>query len=92
MMARRSRDVLTLSATIARHARPRTASDLGVAAALAGAALEAAALTVRANLAELMDDRFARTAELELVDMLAQARATRERVSEILAERGRRGG
>jgi len=89
-MAKSSLDVLTLCGSLAPHARPRTASDLGVAVALAWGALEAAALTVRANLAELPDDRFTRTVERELVDMLAQARATRERVSGILAERGRR--
>ena len=85
MMAKSSLEVLTLCGRLAPHARPRTASDLGVAAALAWGALEAAALTVRANLAELPDDRFTRTVESELADMLARAQTTREQVSGILA-------
>lgn len=90
MMARSSRDVLALCETVAPRARPRTVSDLGVAAALAWAALEAAALTARANLADVADARVARVGEAELADLLAQGRAARERMSEPMAGRARR--
>jgi len=90
MMARSCRDVLVLSEALAAHARPRTASDLGVAAALAWGALEAAALTVRANLADVTDPGFARATERELTDLLAEAGAARERATATLASRGRR--
>lgn len=90
MMARSSREVLSLSETLAHHARPRTVSDLGVAAVLAWGALEAAALTVRANLADLSDAEFVRSAERELADVLAEAKGARERASDVLAGRSRR--
>ena len=89
MMARGCRDVLVLSEALAADARPRTVSDLGVAAALAWGALEAAVLTVRANLADVTDAGFVRATERELMDLLAEAGASRERTTATLASRGR---
>ena len=90
MMARSSRDVLVLCEAVAARARPRTISDLGVAATLAWGALEAAALTARANLADVTDARFARVAQGELADLLAQGRAAHERLSDTIAGRANR--
>jgi len=90
MLARGSRDVLALCESVAPRARASALSDLGVAAALAGAALESGVLTARANLADVTDARFARASEDELTVLLAEGREARQRVSETIASRTRR--
>jgi formiminotetrahydrofolate cyclodeaminase len=89
-LARASRDVLALCETLAPLARRSALSDLAVAAALAGAALESGALTARANLAEAMDSEVARKSESELGDLLASGQGVRRRLSAIVAARGGR--
>ena len=90
MLARGSREVLALCESVAARARASALSDLGVAAALAGAALESGVLTARANLADVTDARFARASEDELTVLLAEGREARQRVSETIASRTRR--
>ena len=90
MLARGSRDVLALCESVAPRARASALSDLGVAAALAGAALESGVLTARANLADVTDARFARASEDELAVLLAEGREARQRASETIASRTRR--
>ena len=90
MLARGSRDVLALCESVAPRARASALSDLGVAAALAGAALESGVLTARANLADVTDARFARASEDELAVLLVEGREARQRVLETIASRTRR--
>jgi formiminotetrahydrofolate cyclodeaminase len=71
-VVRESRRVLELCLTLAPTARASARADLGVAACLAWAALEAGALTARANLKDLADPAFVEAAGGEL------DRATRE--------------
>jgi len=89
MLARGSRDVLALCESVAPRARASALSDLGVAAALAGGALESGVLTARANLADVTDARFARASEDELAVLLAEGREARQRASETIASRTR---
>jgi len=90
MLARGSRDVLALCESVAPRARASALSDLGVAAALAGGALESGVLTARANLADVTDARFARASEDELAVLLVEGREARQRVLETIASRTRR--
>ncbi len=90
MLARGSRDVLALCESVAPRARASALSDLGVAAALAGGALESGVLTARANLAEVTDARFARASEDELAVLLAEGREARQRALETIASRTKR--
>jgi formiminotetrahydrofolate cyclodeaminase len=79
--------VLSLGEAVAEEARASTLSDLGVACALAWAALESAALTARVNLAELADPGIARGWQGELDELLAEGRRARQHVSDVLARR-----
>jgi len=87
LVARGSRDVLTLGEAVAPRARRSTLSDLGAAAALAWGALESAALTAGANLLEVADPEFARASERELAGLLAEGQAARHGISEVIARR-----
>jgi len=89
-VAAASRDALALCDRITATARASALGDLAVAAVLARAALDAASITARANLAE-MDTSFARTAEERLRALDADARAIAERVKTAIARSGQAG-
>jgi formiminotetrahydrofolate cyclodeaminase len=86
-LARRAGEVLDLGQAVAAVARPSTLSDLGVAAALAGAALEAAALIARANLRALDDAAFTTEMERALREATAAGERARSRIMGALAGR-----
>lgn len=90
-VARKSADVLALAAGLAPRARPSTLADLGTAAALAGAALEAGALTARANLEDLEDRTFVTRSARELERLSAAGARAGRRVASALVGRRRRG-
>ncbi|MAG34919.1 MAG: methenyltetrahydrofolate cyclohydrolase [Dehalococcoidia bacterium] len=78
--ARAARRALNLAATAAEHGNPNLVSDAGVAAALAEAALQSAALNVRINLASIRDGDFVATTEAELTELLTGAGEARAAV------------
>jgi glutamate formiminotransferase/formiminotetrahydrofolate cyclodeaminase len=86
-VARASCEVLGLCANAAPRARASTLSDLGVAAALAGGALEAAALTVRTNLKDLQNAARARAVAEELGGLIASGSESRRRAAEVIGHR-----
>lgn len=79
--------VLTHAAAIVDAARRAIIGDLGVAAALAGAALEAAVLTARINLAEVDDSDFVHDTGQALERLLTQGMTVRRRLAEVIAAR-----
>ena len=87
-------EVATASARLLEHcvallasARPGTRSDLGVAGLLAAAALDAAALTARANLRALEAQPFVANAGGQLDRLLQHGGALRARLSQALEGR-----
>lgn len=86
-LARSAQRILALCATIAGRARVSALADLGVAAALADAALDGAALTVRANLSGLEDPGFRLTSANVLDELTKEAAEGRRRVSEAIRAR-----
>jgi formiminotetrahydrofolate cyclodeaminase len=86
-MAAAARRALELSGTVAEHGNALLASDAGVAALLAEAALRASAINVRVNLATLGDAPFVAGVEARLNELLDGTAALKE---EILAVAGRR--
>ena len=78
--ARAARRTLGLAATAAEYGNPNLVSDAGVAAALAEAALQSAALNVRINLAYIRDQDFVATTDAALTELLSGAGAAREAV------------
>jgi formiminotetrahydrofolate cyclodeaminase len=86
-MAVACRRALDLSRVVAELGNPYLASDAGVAALLAEAALRASAINVRVNLASLEDASFIAAAEQRLNALLEGAPTLKE---EILAIAGRR--
>lgn len=78
--ARCSARVLEACAAVVAQAPPGALGDLGVAAALAGAALESAALTARINLREVDAPAFVEASEAELARLLRDGAAWRQRV------------
>ena len=84
-----SRDVLRMCEAAGGRARSSTLSDLAVAASLAWGALEAGAVTARANLTELTDVEFVRVAERAVADLLAEGERLHRRVAEMIAPRMR---
>jgi len=86
-VARAAHRILELCAHIAASARPSTMADLGVAAALAGAALDGATLTVRVNLSGLEDPGFTAATASILDRLTAEASASRRRVAEVIGSR-----
>jgi formiminotetrahydrofolate cyclodeaminase len=89
MVARDSEAVLVACETAARRARPSALSDLGVAAALGWAALEAGALTARTNLGGLADAAFVHASERLLASLLASGQEARGRAMDTIASRTR---
>ncbi len=87
MIARDSQSVLTACETAATRARVSTLSDLGVAAALGWAALEAGALTARTNLGDLQDAPFVEDSERELDRLLTSGRDARTRMLDAITSR-----
>jgi formiminotetrahydrofolate cyclodeaminase len=86
-VAREAGRVLELAATLEPRARPSTLGDLAVAATLAWAALEAAALTARVNLAGLDAPAFVESAGSELERLVAHGATLRERITRACAGR-----
>jgi methenyltetrahydrofolate cyclohydrolase len=86
-MAGVCRQVLDLALVVAERGNPRLASDAGVAALLAEAALRASAINVRVNLVALQDEPFVAQTEAELNRLLEGTPGLKE---EILALAGRR--
>ena len=80
--------MLELSATLLEAVRTSVVGDLGVAVALAGAAVDASALTARINLRELAEDDFARAARDTLERLAAGADARRALAQRIAARVG----
>jgi formiminotetrahydrofolate cyclodeaminase len=89
--ARAAAGVLELSATILDAVRTSVVGDLGVAVALAGAALDASALTARINLQEIAEDDFARAARDTLERLAAGADARRALAQRVAARVGAAG-
>jgi formiminotetrahydrofolate cyclodeaminase len=73
-------DVLALCEPIAERGNQRLISDVGVAALLADAALQAAGLNVRVNLAELRDAALESESRAALARLTASANEVRPRV------------
>jgi formiminotetrahydrofolate cyclodeaminase len=86
-VARVARDVLAAGARVAPRARPSALSDLGVAASLAWAALEAGAGTARSNLAQMDDAEYVGTALAALARLIDEAAPLRRRLAALIAER-----
>lgn len=86
-MAAACRRALDLSRIVAEHGNPLLASDAGVAALLAEAALRASIINVRVNLASLRDQAFVAQTEAQLVQV---AEGTPSLKEEVLAIAGRR--
>ena len=78
--AQAARRALDLAATAAEYGNPNLVSDAGVAAALAEAALQSAALNVRINLAYMRDRDFVATTDAALTELLSGAGAARDAV------------
>jgi formiminotetrahydrofolate cyclodeaminase len=87
-LAAESRNVLALCERIAPSVRPSTLSDLGVAAILTHAALRAAALTARMNLAGITDSDFTGATARRLDALVAEGMMLAERIQAALAARG----
>jgi formiminotetrahydrofolate cyclodeaminase len=87
MVARDSQNVLTLCEVAAARARVSTLSDLGVAAALGWAALEAGALTARTNLGDLQDASFVQASERELAGLLTNGQRAHGRTLDTITSR-----
>jgi formiminotetrahydrofolate cyclodeaminase len=85
--ARAGRDVLDAGAAVASHARASVLNDLGVAATLAWAGLEAAAATARGNLAEVEDGAYVSQMLKALARLLDEGATLRRRLGEVIAER-----
>jgi formiminotetrahydrofolate cyclodeaminase len=86
-MARICRRTLDLAEAVARDGNPNLASDAGVAALLAEAALRASAINVRVNLARIRNQEAAQRIESELNALLEGTPTLKE---ETLAVAGRR--
>ena len=89
-VARSAGDVLALVGEVAPAARASALADLGVALALAEAALNGAVITARANLVEMADAARARAAGAEIDGLVAQGQARRHRAAEAIAQRSER--
>jgi formiminotetrahydrofolate cyclodeaminase len=88
-LAAASRRVLAQCAFVLPRARPSTLADIGVAATLAAAALEGAALTVRANLETLEAPAFVAETRRRLDGLLHEGAALRSRLPRASEDPGR---
>jgi formiminotetrahydrofolate cyclodeaminase len=79
--------LLHLCAAIADSARPSALGELGVGTALAGGALEAAALTARINLKDVDDAAYVAAATATLRRLGDESASLRRRISAVLAAR-----
>jgi formiminotetrahydrofolate cyclodeaminase len=86
-IARAASRILALCAQLAPSARASTVSDLGVAVALAAAALEGAALTARVNLRDLDDGAVVLRTQATLAVLAEESAAIRQRVAQVIAAR-----
>jgi formiminotetrahydrofolate cyclodeaminase len=86
-MARICRRALDLAQLAAEHGNPNLASDAGVAALLAEAALRASAINVRVNLARVRDRAAVERIEAELNHLLAAAPALKEEILALVGQR-----
>lgn len=86
LLCTRSVRVLELAVQVAERGNPNAASDAGVAALLAAAALEGGALNVLINLGSIKDETF-RTARADTVQAAqAQGRALREQALAVVRD------
>jgi formiminotetrahydrofolate cyclodeaminase len=76
-------EVAALSRIAAEHGNPQVVSDAAVAAVLADAAAQSAALNVRINVAAIADPPFTGPLWTEMQDRLASIRGTRDDVLQI---------
>jgi methenyltetrahydrofolate cyclohydrolase len=88
-LAATSARVLEQCAAVLPRARPSTLADIGVAATLAAAALEGAALTARANLDVLAAPAFVAESRRRLDGWLRQSATLRARLPRAGEEPGR---
>lgn len=86
-VARSAADVLALAGEVAPAARASALGDLGVALALATAALDGATITARANVAEMAGAARARAAGAEIDGLVADGQARRSRAAAAIARR-----
>jgi formiminotetrahydrofolate cyclodeaminase len=86
-MAQVCRRVLDLAGVVAAGGNPLLASDAGVAALLAEAALRASAINVRVNLGHLRDAAFVAETEAELDRLLAGTAGLKEEIVALAARR-----
>ncbi len=85
--ARAAGRLLAHCAGVAEQVRPGTLGDLGVAASLAWAAFESAALTTRINLDALGDVEALGICEAELEQLTGEGAKARRRVMDVIARR-----
>lgn len=88
-LAAASANILEHCVALLPAARPSTRADLGVAGALAAAALEGAALTARANLEGLDAPAFVADARCRLDQLVRDGAALRARLTQALPDRSR---
>jgi formiminotetrahydrofolate cyclodeaminase len=86
-VASASATILARAAALVDAARPSTLADLGAAVALAGAALDAAALTARVNLAGFEDEAFVHDTTQALERLLAQGTTVRQALADVFVGR-----
>lgn len=82
-----SEHLLDLCEVLVQDTRPSTLGDLGVAVALAWAALEGGVLTARVNLKSLTDSDFVNASGGELDHLIDHGTKLRQRVLEAIVER-----
>lgn len=86
-MAAVCREVLDLAQRAAEQGNPALASDAGVAALLAEAALQASAINVRVNLARVRDQAFVDVTTAELNRLLYETPALKEAILAVASRR-----
>jgi formiminotetrahydrofolate cyclodeaminase len=86
LVCEKSLRVLELALCVAKRGTPNAASDAGVAALLAFAAIEAGALNVEINLAAIQDEQFRQTCAHQVQAARVQGRAVHDESVGIVEE------